>query len=214
MININLLPEEYRKKSIDYGKIFSKYRALIAPGLGILAAVIIITSLIVVVYPSLQKRSLRKLSIRWKNIEKDYEEVVKLKKEEDKFKNLLDIINKIIKNRICWARRLNDLSDSLPNEIQLTELATKIEKLKDKPDRTVLVIMGVVPSFPGEQAIGGFIKRLRGIPGFLKDFPDIEPPSTEALPSGFKKFSIKCYTPEIIEVKKPATVKKKKDETE
>lgn len=212
MININLLPEEYRKKKIDYSEIFNRYKTFIAPGLGILVAVIIITSLIVVVYPSLQKRTLNKLSTRWKNIEKDYEEVIKLKKEEGKFKNLMDVINKIIGNRILWARRLNDVSDSLPKEIQLTELTTKVEKIKDKPDRAVLVIAGIVPSDPGEQAIGNFIKALRGMPGFTNDFPDIEPPSAEALPSGLKKFSIKCYTAETVEAKKTAPAKKKEDE--
>lgn len=214
MININLLPEEYRKKKVNYSEIFNKYKGFAAPGLGILIAVIVITSLVVVVYPSLQKRTLRKLSARWGNIEKDYEEVDKLNKEEDKFRSLLDVIKKIIENRISWARRLNNISDSLPKEIQLTELTTKIEKIKDKTDRVVLVITGIVPSYPGEQTIGDFIKILRGMPGFIKDFPDIEPPSTEALPSGFKKFSIKCYTAEVIEPKKPVPVKKKKDEAE
>lgn len=213
MININLLPEEYRKKKVDYSEIFKKYKTLAAPGIGILVAAIVITSLFVVVYPSLQKRTLRNLSKRWKNIEKDYGDVIGLKKEEGKFKSLLDVINKIVKDRILWAERLNNISDCLPKEIQITELKVKIEEIKDRPKRTALVITGIVPSYPGEQAIGDFIKGLRGIPGFVKDFPDIEPPSTETLPPEFKKFGIKCYTVGKSEDKKSAPTKKEKDES-
>lgn len=193
MIEINLLPEEYRKKKTDFNEVFKKYKPLIVPVAGALGGIIIIISLIIVVYPRLQARTMRRLENRWKNIEKDYQEVVKLKNRQKRLQDILNNINVITKDRILWARRLNDISDSLPGEIQLTELTTKIEKPKDKPERTVLVISGFVPAYPGERAIGDFIKGLRGNPDFIKDFPEIEPPSTETTKEGFKKFSLRCY---------------------
>lgn len=193
MIEINLLPEEYRKKKADFGEMLNKYRTLIVPGAGILGSIIVIISLIVIVYPRLQARTMRKLENRWKKIEKDYEEVVNLKKEEKRLQDVADNINQITEGRIIWARRLNDISDSLPSEIQLTDVTAKSEKPKDKPERMVLVISGLVPPYPGERAIGDFIRGLRENQDFVKDFTEIEPPSTETTKEGLKKFIIKCY---------------------
>lgn len=217
MIEINLLPEEYRKKKTDYGELFNKYKTLVVPGIGILVAVVVIISFAMLVYPGLLEGKLHKLEDRWKDIEKKYEKVARLKKRQKRLKNLSDSINKITEGRIIWARRLNDISDSLPGEIQLTEITTRVEKLKDKPERSVLIISGLVPPYPGERAIGDFIKGLSGNPGFVKDFPDIEPPSTGVEPGGFKRFTMKCYMgttdytdkkPQITQIKKSPRIKK------
>lgn len=191
---------------------FKKYKALAAPGIGVVIAIVIVIAMVIIVYPGLQQRALRKLSDRWKKIEKNYEEVDKIKKEQKRLQEILDNINKIAKDRILWARRLNDVSDSLPPEIQLTELLTRLEKPKDKSERTVLVISGLVPAYPGEKAISDFIKGLRENQGFVTDFPEIEPPSTETLSPGFKKFSMKCYMKEVVEEPKTPPQKKKPDE--
>lgn len=225
MIEINLLPEEYRKKKVDFGELFNKYKSLVVPGAGILVAIVVIISFAMLVYPRLLEGKLRKLEDRWKNIEKKYEKVVRLKDRQKRLKGLLDNIDKIVSDRIVWARRLNNISDSLPSEIQLIELTTMVEKLKDKPQRNVLIISGLVPPYPGERAIGDFIKGLRENPGFVKDFPDIEPPSTGVEPGGFKRFTIKCYMgttdyqpvrqagtdkkPQITQIKKKSAGKKR-----
>lgn len=210
MININLLPEEYRKKKTDFGEMFKKYKDLAIPGVAILGIVIVIVSFIIVVYPGLQGRTLRKLETRWKKVEKDYNKVVKLKKKQKRLQELLNNIKQITEGRILWARRLNDISDSLPSEIQLKELVTRVEKIKDKPDRVVLIISGIVPSFPGERAIGDFIKGLMGNPGFVKDFPVIEPPSTETQPDEFKKFTMPCYMVSEVKETRPSAREKRK----
>lgn len=193
MIELNLLPEEYRKKKVDLGEIFNRYRKFIVSGVGIFTGVVIVILLVIVVYPRLQAGTMRKLEKKWKNIEKKYEKVVRLKKRQKRLRDLLNNIDQVISSRIIWARRLNDISDNLPGEIQLTELATRIEKFKDKPDRMVLISSGIVPAYPGERAIGDFIKGLRENKDFIKDFTELEPPSTVTTPEGFKKFTIKCY---------------------
>lgn len=193
MIEINLLPEEYRKKKVDFGEMFNRYRRLVVSGVGVLVGVVIVILLVIVVYPRLQAGTMRKLGKRWENIEKKYEKVVRLKKRQKRLRDLLNNINQVVSSRIIWAKRLNDISNSLPSEIQLTELTTKVEKIKDKPEREVLIISGIVPAYPGERAIGDFIKGLRENKDFIKDFPELEPPSTATTPEGFKKFTIKCY---------------------
>lgn len=216
MIEINLLPEEYRrKKKADLSQVFIKYKAMILPGAGILGIIIVIISLVILVFPEFQERSLRRLETRWNNLQKDYGKVIRLKNRQKRLKALLDNIEEVTKARILWSRCLNSISDSLPGEIQLTELGTRVEKVKDKPDRTVLVISGIVPSYPGERAIGDFIKALRANPDFMKDFPQIEPPSTQTEPSGFKRFTIKCYlraTSATVDTEKKSKPQTKKDE--
>jgi Tfp pilus assembly protein PilN len=211
MIQINLLPEELRKKKANFAEMFSKYKkyqALALPVAGAVCVLVVFVALIIIVYPKIQKHKLNKLEAKWKTLEKQYDEVAKLKKEIKRLQDISDSVNKIASERIQWAKRLNEISDSLPGEIQLIQLETKIEKLKDKVERPVLVISGVGPSYPGEKAIGDFIKGLRENKDFIKSFPDIEPPSTITTPEGLKKFTIKCYmTPE------PKEQPKKKKET-
>lgn len=222
MININLLPEEYRRKKIDFGKVFKKYNVLVLPIAGISAIVVVVSLLVIIVYPGFQKRTLKKLETQWKAVEKDYEEVTALKKEQKKVKELVEFIDKMAASRILWARTLNNISDCLPAEIQLTEMFTKIEVSKaepskdksdkpDKVDKPVLIISGIVPSYPGERAIGDFVRALGANSEFVKGFPEIEPPSTETMADGFKKFTLKCYMPPV--PKEPA-IKEPKNKIE
>ena len=196
MININLLPEEYRKQKLNISEIVQQYKSLAIPIIGLVIGVIVMISLLVIVYPKWQARTLRSLETRWKKIEKDYEEVTKLKEEEKELKNRLDSINYITINRLIWSAKLNQISDALPGEIQLTEMIVKTEKYKNISSRDVLIITGLVPATPGERAIEEFIKNLKDDFAFTDDFPQIELPLTETTKGGFKKFILKCFLAE------------------
>lgn len=193
MIKINLLPEKYRKEKADWAGALKGYKHLAVPVLGGGAALIVFVLLVIVVYPRLQARTLGKLNARWEGMEKEYQEAVRLKTEQKNLKSVQENINNITTGRIRWAARLNDISDKLPPEIQLTELVTRVERSGGKKERIVLVMAGRVPAFPGEQAIGAFIKGLRQSPGFAADFPEIKPPSTQTTAEGYKTFTLKCY---------------------
>ncbi len=196
MIKINLLPEKFHREKTNWNQMLQGYKHLTMPILGGIGAVIIILFLVIVVYPRLQARTLRKLTARWEGMEKEYKEVVQLKGEQKKLKAIQQNIKTITSGSILWAARLNDVSDALPPEIQLTELSTQREKSAEKGERIVLVISGRVPAFPGEQAIGNFIKGLRQNEGFTADFSEIRPPSSKTTAEGYKTFTLKCYTSE------------------
>lgn len=213
MIKLNLLPEEYQRKKTDFAELFKKYKTFAIPGTIILLASIVIIAVFVTILPRLERGTLRRLEKRWGKIEKDYEEVLNLKKDKNKYEEIIGNIKKITKSRILWAEKLNIISDSLPGEVQLTEIVTKVEKTKDKPDRMLLMIQGQVPFSPGERAIGEFVKGLSTNVNFKKDFPQIEPPSTQSGMAGFKLFTIKCYMPEVKKEEKPIEEKKNKNET-
>lgn len=196
MININLLPEEYRKEKLNISKIVQQYKSLAIPIIGLVIGVIVIVSLLVVVYPKWQALTLRRLESRWKNIEKDYGKITKLKKEEKELKDRLDNIEYIAKNRLLLSAKLNQISDALPSEIQLTEISMITEEYKDKSSKEVFVVSGLLPAVPGERAIEDFIKNLKADPSFTEDFPQIELPLTESTKGGFKKFILKCFLAE------------------
>lgn len=193
MIEINLLPKEYRKKKINFLEIIQQYKNLFIPVAGVVAAVIAIILLMMLVYPKWQERTLRRLDGRWKVIEKDYKEVVELKKAEKELKDKLNSIDYIISNTLSWAAKLNEISDAMPPEIQLTEMIVKPEEDKDGQLKEVLLISGVVPQVPGERAIEEFIKSLKDDSSFTRDFPQIELPYTETTESGLKNFMLRCY---------------------
>ena len=141
----------------------------------------------------MQRISLKRLQSKWTEIESEYTEVTQLNKEYKSAKKMLDTIDQILKYRVIWAARLNDISDSLPREIQLTELVTNNVKTQDNEGRKVLIISGIVPLHPGERAISDFIKNLSENDGFAKDFPEIKPPRTQLTQDGLKRFTLKCF---------------------
>lgn len=210
MIDINLLPEEYKRKKTNFGEVFNKYKNLVLPIAGIAGGLMVLVALIVVILPKFQQRTLNKLERRWNAIGEEYKEAVNLKNEQKKLQDLLGNINKMSTERILWANMLNIISDKLPQEIQLVEISTQAEKIKDRADRSLLLVSGIVPMDPGERAIGEFIKGLRENPDFVKSFPDIKPPSTETSSEGYKKFTLKCYMSVL--TKETAAPEKKKKE--
>jgi hypothetical protein len=135
--------------------------------------------------------------MKWKSIETQYGDVLKLKKDLKSLQDISRSIKEMEGNRNLWSKRLNEISDSLPNEIQLIEVSTRLEKTKEKSEKTVLTISGIVPLYPGEKAVGDFLKGLRENSDFVKTFPEIEPPSTVTTPEGYKKFVIRCCMPTV-----------------
>jgi len=204
MIEINLLPEEYRKKvksSMNIAKniknfhgLIGKYKAVKMPSITIAAGGALLVALVLFLYPVYQGHKIKILGKQWKAIEKDFQQVEAAQKELKELQDKESIVKKILKSRILWSQKLNVISDSMPDEIQLTEIATRIET-KDDYDRDVLVVSGLVPSYSGERAIGDLIKGLRENNDFVGNFPLIEPPSTQTSIGGIKTFILKCYMP-------------------
>lgn len=212
MIEINLLPEQYRKKKSNFSvKVnLGKYKTYIEKFIAAPIGILVLAVIMLVVYPGLQSKTLKRLDVRWKNVEKDYAEIDKLKSGQKRLQGLTDSISRITKDRIVWSEILNIVSDSLPPEIQLTELNSSTEEIKDKPGMSALIISGIVPLYPGEKAIGDFIKALNENKDFVKVFHNIEPPSTESTPEGLKRFTFKCYILKAEKKSQAEPIKKKK----
>jgi hypothetical protein len=201
MIEINLLPEEFKKKEPRFKKIdlsglkladinFNKL-PLVGIGLGAIAFLILF-HLILFLIGINSKASLAAISKETRVLSPE-------KREADKLRNDLDLINKKIVAIDGLMVKLNALSDSITPGIWLTEISydeiegNKLVLVSAKPsnDKTkrnssrsvtekvilrYLVISGYASSM-GEQGtalIGKFIKALRDSSEFYSDFSEIK----------------------------------------
>lgn len=202
MIEINLLPEDIRKKkrqtaSTGISQInlknlpFLKIAAIAVSGLVAIQLIVFIVGLI--------------YGTNYSIIEKNYKEILPRKQETEKLRLQVDnmskkvvAIDELMVKRFSWAKKLSDLSDSMTPGTWLTELGyyekfgeisktVKINLLKKKPDvesappvekvtLRYLTISGMASSMgeEGTALIGRFMKSLKSNSEFYSDFSDIE----------------------------------------
>lgn len=202
MIEINLLPEELRKKkrqaaSTGISQInlknlpFLKIAAIAISGLVAIQLIIFIVGLI--------------YGTNYSMLEKNYKEILPRKQETEKLRLQVDnmskkvfAIDELMVKRFSWTKKLSDLSDSMTPGTWLTELGyyeklgeiskpAKISLLQKKPGVEVappvekvvlryLTISGMASSMgeEGTALIGRFMKSLKSNSEFYSDLSDIE----------------------------------------
>ena len=203
MIEINLLPEEYRKKDTQAKRMdLAKFNVQNLPLFKIAGAALAVMVAVPVLLFFIGLYARAHLS----STEKRYNQMVPAKKEADALKSEIEMVNKKTKaidelmvKRFIWARKLNDLSDSVTPGIWLTELSYS-EKLTDRPAvigiknlknkgqnepakivmekvmMKYLIISGYASGMgeDGTAAVGKFIKSLKDSSAFYSDFSGIE----------------------------------------
>jgi len=209
MIEINLLPEELRKKkktpkfkavdvsSLDFSNFSPKnLKKLIenfAPakwavlGIGLLIAFQMIL-FVVGIYGQISLRS----------INKKYDEIALQKKEADSLRaqsesinRKVGAINELMVKRFSWARKLNEISDSMTTGVWLSELSYDnkvaeriIQKSSSKGKKgsstekmivNYLMLTGYTSQMgeSGASLVGKFIRGLKTNEAFYDDFSDI-----------------------------------------
>jgi len=129
MIELNLLPQEFRKKKrkkIELPKL--PIIPLAATIFGIL--VILQISLMAIIF--LLKGQEGRLAKRWEELRPKKIELDKLKKEIGDINKQASAIDELMKERVLWARILNEISSSITPNIWLTSLSYE-EKTEKKP---------------------------------------------------------------------------------
>jgi len=209
MIEINLLPQEMRKKeprfkSIEFGEI--DFKSLPLKNIAIVAVTGLIgLHLLLFAGGTYSKSKAAALSKNYDSISAQNKEALNLKEQVDLIHRKVSAIDELMVKRFGWAKKLNDLSDSVTPGIWISsleydeksgertiQLAQKPGNGKDKaptPKKSVektiikyLIISGYASSM-GEQGtalIGKFIQSLKDNPGFYTDFYDIELASIRA----------------------------------
>lgn len=200
MIEINLLPPEIkkRKRKIELPDI--SFLPIVAGLLG----VIIIIHLLLGMTLSLKAKSLKRLERKWETILPDEQVADRMKSELTAMRGKIGAIDKLMKNRRSWARRLNDISDSMIAGVWLNKLwlenrvitqepavkndaggsGGKVKEIKAESKKIVirsLHLAGSVIAAGGEETatIGKFIRGIKDNESFFSDFKDIESASIQ-----------------------------------
>ncbi|MFH1360301.1 MAG: PilN domain-containing protein [Candidatus Omnitrophota bacterium] len=170
MIDINLIPQHLRrkkKKSTVMGMTSIPMEAIIGliGGLVILLVLVHILLTAILVLKFTQKS---KVENDLKSIEKEWKAAKDIKQQLQTIRNKINAVEKVTtENRISWAQKLNDISDSLPKGVWLNKLSL---------DRNFLLIDGSAVSKEGieMQSPQTFILNLKNRQSFVKGVENID----------------------------------------
>ena len=168
MIEINLLPYQYRKRKIqlpDLGKF--KILPLTIGAAAFLIALYILLSTVSIV----KSNTLKGLNSQWQSLATERQEADKLKRELRRLEKKKEIIDNLTVARLLWAKKLNQLSDLMIDGIWFESLS-----LGERKQKKALILKGNVVSRKKEETalIGKFMQKLREDKNFSSDFSDIE----------------------------------------
>jgi hypothetical protein len=189
MIEINLLPQELKKKrdiflKLDLKRVDIKRVPLLKLTAGVLV-LLVLTQIILLLAGTL-------LNTQLSSAIKTYESLLPQKREADALKAKVSGINKrscaideLIVKRFSWARKINNLSDCMTQGIWLSELYYDERPIPGSAKTVMpgaLVISGyaVGAGEEGTALIGGFIKGLQDNKDLYSDFTSINLLSTKS----------------------------------
>ena len=223
MIEINLLPEERRKKQehfhatdlLSLKKLQNiPVKTLILLTVGIFMAIQMVLSM-----------AMFFSKLGYASVNKKYAVISPKKKIADELKSQADImkrkvaaIDELMVNRFGWSRKLNDLSDCMIPGIWLTQLeydekmgerttqSSGKEKVLEKTVLRYLIISGYALNSGGEgtAVVGKFIKTLKSNSSFYSDFKEIELGSIKGEKlddQDVMNFKITCLFPDTVKAR-------------
>ncbi len=176
MIEINLLPEELRKKKGLKELEIERLAAM--PVVLIVIASLIVAQLLLALMIQVKKASLNSLNKKLSSISTLSSET---RKSEDELKEALikiGIVEELTRLRFKWAKKLNDLSDSVVSGIWLRSVNIKKAGLTAQPEgeRRAFVIEGssLILGEGESRAVGNFVNALKENASFSQNFDEIE----------------------------------------
>jgi len=218
MIEINLLPEEMKKKKsrwkqIDLSQVSLQSLPLLKIGVIVGACLVAIQALVSIIGTS-TNGIYGALDRRYNAISSKKQEVDALKRQAEGVKKKIKAIDELMVQRFSWAKKLNDLSDAMTPNVWLTELnydeqvserriplrgeGDSQKSIVEKKTSRFMKISGNASSIREEGAalVGKFIKSLKSSPGFYSDFSDIELGTVRAAKiedQEVMSFTLTCY---------------------
>lgn len=217
MIEINLLPEELRKKKTAFT--MPDITLAFLPILIGLIGCLILTQILLVLTINIKEAAYVRMSKEYEVLQPQKGSIEVTWKDNIKVKREVDAIESLRAKRILWSKKLNQLSDLIVPGTWFTRLSVEkrvalVEQPRQAlPQRAVpgikkavaektrisyLCIEGAASTLYGEElaTIGRFIDRLKNDTEFFKDFSNIELDSTELYTvkdTEVMKFNISCY---------------------
>ncbi|KPK38870.1 MAG: hypothetical protein AMJ78_09375 [Omnitrophica WOR_2 bacterium SM23_29] len=168
MIEINLLPQELRKKKKQPLKLPR------LPALPIVAGIIgclIFIQVLLLIMVQAKKASFNSLNKKLTSISTLNAEAKGVEDKLKEFSSKVDAVNKLSTSRFNWGEKLNDLSDSVVSGIWLRRIYVK----SAEPKR-LLILEGssIVSGAEEPGSIGKFVNSLKENSSFSEDFDEIE----------------------------------------
>lgn len=189
MIKINLLPVELRHKE----KSILPLRTMALIGGGILA-VLISFYILFGIRINRKEARLSELKKEYESIRPEYEKVKKLKADKERLEAKVALMEKLLIQRLLWAKKLNQFSDIMPPRVWISSFS-----VRGGEQTQAIVIRGKTYSDKGEkmvEQVGDFMRRIKGHGPFYKDFVNVELVSTERETIGGKtevmRFEVTC----------------------
>ena len=220
MLEINLLPEELRRKKSQF--VMPQINVSSLPIFIGAVALLISFHVILLVILNINKGVYTKMSKEWEQSEPLKKSIELVKRANIVTTGNVGAIEDLMAKKVSWFKKLNELSDLITPGVWYTRLSidekTIILEEKAQPGRKklrgkgtgiqagrkqiyYLVIEGEVSATYGEELaiIGKYIDGLKRDKAFFKDFSNIELDSTKLhtiLDNDVMHFSINCYVKE------------------
>jgi hypothetical protein len=188
MIEINLLPEEMKKKASPFANLnlsaLSAQKIPVLPIAAGLAGLLVLVQVLVIVMSLYSRVTLASLTKRYEDILPAKKEADALKARNDAITKRIGAIDELMGRRFSWAKKLNALSDSMTPGIWLSEL-----DYDERPIAEAKAAKGRVGGMPGKLVLNGyaagvgeqgaalvgkFITSLKESKAFYDDFSDID----------------------------------------
>jgi Tfp pilus assembly protein PilN len=188
MIKINLLPAELRPRK----KTTLPIRQMAFLGGGVVA-ILILFYILVGIRITQENIKYNRLKKEYEAIRPEYERVKKLKVNKERLEAQVALMEKLIVQRLLWAKKLNEMSDLMPPQVWLSSIL-----VASRPEGRALIIRGKTYSSKGEkmvEQVGDFMRRITGHEAFFDDFINVELISTERESIGkseVMKFELTC----------------------
>jgi len=169
MIEINLLPEELRKKksepSFNLNMEAEKIKFWI---LGGAVGILILIVMLLFAGSYIRKAQIDGLLAREKNFSTKFSQVDSINKEITVLKIKMSVLDQLTKRKFLWTEKLNQLSDLILPGIWFTHVYT------DSENRLIIEGSVVSKSEEAMASVGKFMKNLKDDQQFFKDFKNIK----------------------------------------
>ena len=168
MIEINLLPEDSRRKnipSLNFNFEMGKVKLLAG---GILAGVLVLLLVLPAAGSAIRKKQISNLMAKEQEISERRAQIEAVNSEISLLRARVNAFEGVLNRKFLWAKKLNEISDMVLPGIWFTRLTTV--------EGNTLVIEGSVISKKEEAmaSVGKFMKDIRDNQDFFKDFSMIK----------------------------------------
>ena len=167
MIEINLLPAEFKVKIVKKKSGVSVAPQYIFYAIPVLVAVVFFLHLLLGAISLVKSVQLRALNNTWQKLEPQRKSLEKERRISQGAYADYRLVQKLLGSRVCWAQKMNRLSLNLPAGVWFREI-----EVNDKE----LTVKASAVSLKKEEIglINRFMDALRKDEGFSKDFTILE----------------------------------------